>query len=170
MLTFLPTGRDLSTDKNKRADQHALKKIMETLVPQPVIAATGIHVPPNSISNEELVTAFNAYVTAFNAENAATIDALELEPLLPSSAAFIEKASGIKSRHVVDKAGILDPAVMRPNIVERPNEEISVLAEMAVLAARDALSNWGGDVGDIGAVICAAAKSQLPDPAMAREG
>ncbi len=142
---------------------------METLVPQPVIAATGIYIPPQSISNEELVTAFNAYVATYNAENAAAIDAGEREPLLSSSAAFIEKASGIKSRYVVDKAGILDPAVMRPNIAERPNEEISVLAEMAVLAAKDALANWGGDASRIGAVICAASNMQRPYPAIAIE-
>jgi beta-ketodecanoyl-[acyl-carrier-protein] synthase len=142
---------------------------LETLVPQPVIAATGIYVPPNSISNDELVSAFNAYVAAFNAENAAAIDAGKLPPLLSSSAEFIEKASGIKSRHVVDKAGILDPAVMRPAIPERPNEELSVLAEMAVVAARDALATWGGSIRDIGAVICAASNMQRPYPAIAIE-
>ncbi len=138
-------------------------------MPQPVIAATGIYVPPNSISNDELVSAFNAYVAAFNAENAAAIDAGKLPPLLSSSAEFIEKASGIKSRHVVDKAGILDPAVMRPAIPERPNEELSVLAEMAVVAARDALATWGGSIRDIGAVICAASNMQRPYPAIAIE-
>jgi len=148
---------------------HRLKAIMETLVPQPVIAATGIYVPPNSISNDELVSAFNAYVEAFNAENAAAIGAGTVLPLLSSSAEFIEKASGIKSRHVVDKAGILNPAVMRPVIPERPNEDLSVLAEMAVLAAKDALTRWGGDIRDIGAVICAASNMQRPYPAIAIE-
>jgi beta-ketodecanoyl-[acyl-carrier-protein] synthase len=142
---------------------------LETPVPQAVIAATGMYVPPDSISNEELVSAYNAYVTAFNATNAAAIDARERVPLLPSSAEFIEKASGIKSRHVVDKSGILDPKVMRPSIPERPNEEISVLAEMAVFAAKDALANWGGDVRNVGAVICAASNMQRPYPAIAIE-
>ncbi|HVW55098.1 MAG TPA: beta-ketoacyl-ACP synthase III [Rhizobiaceae bacterium] len=138
-------------------------------MPQPVIAATGIYVPPNSISNDELVSAFNAYVEAFNAENAAAIGAGTVLPLLSSSAEFIEKASGIKSRHVVDKAGILNPAVMRPVIPERPNEDLSVLAEMAVLAAKDALTRWGGDIRDVGAVICAASNMQRPYPAIAIE-
>jgi beta-ketodecanoyl-[acyl-carrier-protein] synthase len=141
----------------------------ETLVPQPVIAATGIYVPPNSLSNEELVAAFNAYVNAFNAENRAEIAAGDLAPLLPSSVEFIEKASGIKSRHVVDKAGILDPSVMRPRISDRPNEQISVLAEIAVRAAEDAIANWGGDIRDLDAVICAASNMQRPYPAMAIE-
>lgn len=142
---------------------------LETPVPQPVIAATGIYVPPNSISNEELVTAFNAYVSAFNAENAAEIAAGAIAPLLSSSVEFIEKASGIKSRHVVDKAGILDPSVMGPRIPERANEQISVLAELAVRAAEDAIVNWGGDIRDIGVVICAASNMQRPYPAMAIE-
>ncbi|WP_045837484.1 beta-ketoacyl-ACP synthase III [Hyphomicrobium sp. 99] len=136
---------------------------------QPVIAATGIYVPPNSISNDELVSAFNTYVREFNSVNAAAIAAGKVAPLLPSSSEFIEKASGIRSRHVVDKDGILDPAVMRPVIPERSNEEISVLAELAVHAARDALENWGGDIRDIGAVICAASNMQRPYPAMAIE-
>ena len=138
-------------------------------MPQPVIAATGIYVPPNSISNAELVGAFNAYVERFNAVNATAIAAGEIAPLLPSSVEFIEKASGIKSRYVMDKQGILDPAIMRPMIPERPNEQISILAEMAVAAAEDALKNWGGSVGDIGAVICAASNMQRPYPAMSVE-
>lgn len=138
-------------------------------MPQPVIAATGLYVPPHSISNQELVDAFNAFVASFNIENAAAIADGTVAPLQPSSAEFIEKASGIKSRHVMDKTGILDPAVMRPILPERPNDEISVLAEMAVAAANDALGRWGGDKGDIGAVICAASNMQRPYPAMAVE-
>ena len=138
-------------------------------VPQPVIAATGLYVPPCSISNKELVATFNAYVDSFNAENAVAIASGEISPLLPSSVEFIEKASGIKSRHVMDKTGILDPSIMRPIIPERPNEQISILAEMAVAAAKEALKNWGGSIADIGAVICAASNMQRPYPAMAVE-
>lgn len=138
-------------------------------MPQPVIAATGLYVPPHSISNQELVDAFNAFVASFNIENAAAIADGTVAPLQPSSAEFIEKASGIKSRHVMDKTGILAPAVMRPILPERPNDEISVLAEMAVAAANDALGRWGGDKSDIGAVICAASNMQRPYPAMAVE-
>ena len=147
----------------------ALSALGNATVPQPVIAATGIYVPPNSISNAELVGAFNAYVERFNADNATAIAAGQIAPLLPSSVEFIEKASGIKSRYVMDKQGILDPAIMRPIIAERPNEQISILAEMAVAAAEDALKNWGGSVGDIGAVICAASNMQRPYPAMSVE-
>lgn len=159
-------GLKLRYGSHPRADKRLR---METLVPQPIIAATGLYVPPESISNDELVSAFNAYVANFNAENAAAIARGELTPLQPSSAEFIEKASGIKSRYVVNKSGILDPAVMRPNIPERSNAELSVLAEMAVLAARDALAAWGGDIVEIGAVICAASNMQRPYPAIAIE-
>jgi beta-ketodecanoyl-[acyl-carrier-protein] synthase len=145
-------------------------KVLETpAVTQPVIAATGLYIPPHTITNEELVNSFNTYVERFNTDNAAAIADGRTDALLPSSVAFIEKASGIKSRHVMDKTGILDPAVMRPAIPERPNEEISILAEMAVAAARDAFGNWDGNPSDIGAVICAASNMQRPYPAMAVE-
>lgn len=138
-------------------------------VPQPVIAATGLYVPPHSINNQELVTTFNTYVEAFNSTNAAAIARGEMAALLPSSAEFIEKASGIKSRHVMDKTGILDPSIMRPIIPERPNEAISILAEMAIAAAEDAIRNWGGNPKELDAVICAASNMQRPYPAMAVE-
>ena len=134
-----------------------------------VIAATGLYTPPESISNAELVVAFNAYAERFNAENAAAIAEGRVEAIPPSSAEFIEKASGIKSRFVVQKSGILDPALMRPVIPERPNEEISILAEMAVKAAQDALERWGKPRSRIGAVLCAASNMQRAYPAMAVE-
>ena len=38
-----------------------------------VISGTGLYTPAQSISNEELVESFNAYVQQFNADNAAAI-------------------------------------------------------------------------------------------------
>lgn len=134
-----------------------------------VIAATGLYTPPQSISNAELVEAFNAFVERFNAANAAAIAAGDMEALQPSSVEFIEKASGIKSRFVMEKSGILDPEVMRPRIDERPNEELSILAEMAVRAAEQALERWGKPRERIGAVLCAASNMQRAYPAMAIE-
>ena len=134
-----------------------------------VIAATGLYTPPFSLSNAELVETFNAYVERFNAANAEAIAAGEVTALAPSSPEFIEKASGIKSRFVVDKTGLIDPERMAPNIPERSNEEISVLAEMAVAAARQAIAAWGKPVSEIGAVICAASNMQRAYPAMAIE-
>jgi beta-ketodecanoyl-[acyl-carrier-protein] synthase len=134
-----------------------------------VIAATGLYTPPFALSNAELVETFNAYVARFNAANAAAIEAREAQALVPSSAEFIEKASGIKSRFVVDKTGLVDPERMAPNIPERGNDELSILAEIALEAARDAISRWGKPASEIDAVICAASNMQRPYPAMAIE-
>jgi beta-ketodecanoyl-[acyl-carrier-protein] synthase len=134
-----------------------------------VIAATGLYTPPYSLSNAELVETFNTYVERFNAANAAAIEAGEVQPLAPSSVEFIEKASGIKARYVVDKTGLVDPEVMRPNIPERPNEQLSVLAEIAVEAAQEAIGRWGKSASEIDAVICAASNMQRAYPAMAIE-
>ncbi|MFN3514171.1 MAG: beta-ketoacyl-ACP synthase III [Phenylobacterium sp.] len=134
-----------------------------------VIAATGLYTPPHSLSNAELVETFNTYVERFNAANAAAIEAGEVQPLVPSSVEFIEKASGIKSRYVVDKSGLVDPEVMRPIIPERPNEEISILAEIGVKAAEQAIARWGKPASQIDAVICAASNMQRAYPAMAVE-
>jgi beta-ketodecanoyl-[acyl-carrier-protein] synthase len=134
-----------------------------------VIAATGLYTPPYAVSNEELVETFNAYVERFNAANAEQITAGEVTALQPSSPEFILKASGIKSRYVMDKTGIVDPAVMRPILPERPNEELSILAEMAVAAAREAIERWGKGPEQIDAVLCAASNMQRAYPAMAVE-
>ena len=137
--------------------------------PIPVISATGLFTPADSISNEELVESFNAYVARFNAGNAAAIEAGEVQPLSPSSVEFIEKASGIKARYVLSKAPILDPAIMCPRIPERPDTELSVLAEIAVKAAKQALARAGRDAADVDAVLCACSNLQRAYPAIAIE-
>nr|WP_303705125.1 beta-ketoacyl-ACP synthase III [Brevundimonas naejangsanensis] len=134
-----------------------------------VISATGLFTPEQSISNEELVGAYNAWAERWNAANAEAIAAGEIEAKTPSSEAFIEKASGIKARYVMDKSGILDPERMLPNLPARGDDELSILAEMAVKAAEDAIKAWGKPVSEIGAVICAASNMQRPYPAMAIE-
>ena len=134
-----------------------------------VIASTGLFTPPHSVSNAELVVAFNAYVAEFNQENSQAIAEGSVTALEPSSVEFIEKASGVKARYVMDKAGILDHRLMRPVLPERTNEEVSILAEMAVKAAEEALARWGKPRERIGAVLCAASNMQRPYPAMAVE-
>lgn len=133
------------------------------------ITGTGLFTPPHSVSNDELVAAFNAYVELFNQENAAQIAAGDVAALGPSSTEFIEKASGIKSRFVMSKTGLLDPKIMTPLIPERPNDEISVLAEMGVAAAKAALAQAGRDACDVDCVICAASNMQRAYPAIAIE-
>nr|WP_165439721.1 MULTISPECIES: beta-ketoacyl-ACP synthase III [unclassified Pseudomonas] len=146
-----------------------MNRIRGTTVHNVVISGTGLYTPANSISNEELVQSFNAYVQQFNADNSAAIEAGEIEPLAESSAAFIEKASGIKSRFVMDKDGILDPQRMRPRLPVRSNDEMSVLCEMAVGAAKQALERAGKTAADIDGVIVACSNLQRPYPAIAIE-
>lgn len=138
-------------------------------VQKAVISATGLFTPEQSISNEELVGAYNAWAEGWNAANAEAIATGEVEAKTPSSEAFIEKASGIKARYVMDKSGILDPERMLPHLAARGDDELSILAEMAVKAAEDAIRAWGKPVSEIGAVICAASNMQRPYPAMAIE-
>ncbi|MFZ6725156.1 beta-ketoacyl-ACP synthase III [Undibacterium sp. MH2W] len=134
-----------------------------------VISGTGLFTPSESISNEELIACFNSYVQQFNAENATAIAAGEVSALEESSVAFIEKASGIKSRYVMNKAGVLDINRMVPRIPERSDEEPSVMCEMAVAAATQALARAGRTAADVDAVICAASNMQRAYPAMAVE-
>ena len=134
-----------------------------------VISGTGLWVAPEVISNDELVVAFNAYAQRYNKENAAAIAAGTLAAVAESSAEFIEKASGIKRRYVMDEAGVLDPTRRRPHFTPRPDDALSLQAEMGVAAARQALAAAGREAADIDMVICAASNMQRPYPAMAVE-
>ncbi|WP_423708515.1 beta-ketoacyl-ACP synthase III [Undibacterium sp. WLX3042] len=134
-----------------------------------VISGTGLYTPSQSISNEELIACFNAYVQKFNQENAAAIAAGEVKALEESSVAFIEKASGIKSRYVINKDGVLDVDRMVPRIPERSDDEPSVMCEIAINACQQALERAGRTAADVDAVICAASNMQRAYPAMAVE-
>lgn len=134
-----------------------------------VITGTGIYNPPNIITNAELVESFNAYAARFNAKNAERIAAGEVEAMVDSSVEFIEKASGIKQRYVIDKAGVLDPERMRPHFDPRPDEQLSLMAEIAVAAATQALAAAGKRGEDVDMVLCSAANMQRAYPAMAVE-
>ena len=91
------------------------------------ITGTGLFTPPYTIRNDELVQAFNAYVSDHNQRQRAEIETGRRQALEPSSAEFIEQASGIRSRKVMDKGGVLDPAVMAPRLRERDDDEPSIL-------------------------------------------
>lgn len=134
-----------------------------------VISGTGLYRPQHVITNAELVEAFNAYVKLQNETHAEAIAAGTWPELVPSSVEFIEKASGIKQRYVIDKAGVLDPTRMYPRFTERPDEELSLMAEIAVDAAKGALLAAGKTGRDVDAVLCAAANMQRAYPAMAVE-
>ncbi|MDO5687212.1 MAG: beta-ketoacyl-ACP synthase III [Neisseria sp.] len=134
-----------------------------------VLSASGLFTPPHSISNDELVVAFNQYVNNHNQQHAAEIANGTREALQESSGAFIEKASGIKSRFVMDKAGIIDPEVMRPYLPARDDEEISLQAQMGVAAAQDALARRGLQGSDIDMVLLACSNMQRAYPAVSVE-
>jgi beta-ketodecanoyl-[acyl-carrier-protein] synthase len=134
-----------------------------------VISGTGLFTPSEYITNEELVHSFNDYVAKFNEDNKELIAAGDLEALVPSSSEFIKKASGIEQRFVQDKKGILDINRMRPKLDERSNSQISILAEMAIKASKEAISQAEIDASDLDAVICGCANLQRAYPAVAIE-
>ena len=136
---------------------------------QAAITGTGVFTPQQTITNAELVEAFNAYADLYNAENAEAIDAGTLEAKAHSSEEFIVKASGIEQRYVMDKSGVLDPNVMHPLLRQRADEEPSLMAEMAVDAAQKALAAAGKSADDVDAVICAASNLERASPAVAIE-
>jgi len=134
-----------------------------------VISGTGVFTPPNSISNQELVDSFNAYVRKHNEENADAIERGEVEALAESNVEFIVKASGIEARYVMNKSGIIDPDIMAPRLPQRSNDEPSILAEMAVDAANKAMARAQKKPEDIDAVIVACSNLERPYPAIAVE-
>jgi beta-ketodecanoyl-[acyl-carrier-protein] synthase len=133
------------------------------------ISSTGLHTPSEIISNAELVEAFNQFADLDNAAHATEIAAGTRTAVPHSSVEFIQKASGIQQRYVVEKAGVLDPTRMRPRLTPRPDTEISLMAEIAVAAAKDALARAGKQATDVDGVICACANMQRAYPAMAVE-
>jgi beta-ketodecanoyl-[acyl-carrier-protein] synthase len=136
---------------------------------QVVISGTGLYQPPHIISNAELVLAFNAYADLQNTQHAAAIAVGERTAITHSSVEFIEKASGIKQRYVLEKDGVLDPTRMYPRFAERADDQLSLMAEIAVDAALKALAAAGKKPSDVDAVLCASANMQRPYPAMAVE-
>lgn len=134
-----------------------------------IISGTGVYTPPFSISNEELVRSFNTYVAHFNQEHSSEIAAGTCQALAESSADFIERASGIKSRYVMDREGILDPKIMCPRLPYRSANEQSIQCEISVAAARQAIERAGKEAGDIDAVIVSCSNMERPYPAIAVE-
>ena len=134
-----------------------------------VLSGVGLWTPPNKITNEELVESYNAWADAYNAEHDADIAAGKLDAKPHSSAEFIEKASGIKSRYIYCKDGALDIQRMRPAIPERGEDEMSNQAEIAIEAAKLALADANKTAADVDAVIVSCAYTQRAYPAIAIE-
>jgi beta-ketodecanoyl-[acyl-carrier-protein] synthase len=119
------------------------------------ITGSGFHVPAGTVTNAELCLAFNAWADANGMER--------------SSPEFIERASGILERRLVDREGVLDPERMRPEIPERPDGELALQAEFALDAAKPALERAGLSGEDIDLVVVGASAIQRPYPAIAIE-
>jgi beta-ketodecanoyl-[acyl-carrier-protein] synthase len=136
---------------------------------QIVISGTGVFTPEESITNKELVKAYNSYAETYNSNNKVDISRGNKIALELSSEEFIYKASGIKSRYVMDKKGILDPEIMHPILDKRSNDEPSILAEISVKAAKKAMDSACKTSNDIDAVITACSNLERAYPAISIE-
>ena len=126
------------------------------------ITGAGVWHPEQILTNEELCLTFNEFVRRANAAGAEP-------PLKESSPEFIERASGIKQRYIVDKTGVLDPERMCPNVPERRDDQLSVQAEFAVNAVTRALAAAGRVGEEVDLVVCGSSMLQRPYPAIAIE-
>jgi len=129
------------------------------------ISGIGVEIPEAVITNEELVASFNSWVDAENERRSAAGE----PPLARSDSEFIVYASGVRERHVLEREGILDPTRMTPRFAERPDDELSLMAEFGVKSARKALDDAGVAAADVDMLICSASHIQRPYPAMAIE-
>lgn len=134
-----------------------------------VISGSGLFIPPHKVENQELVDVLNAYAEKFNSENADKIAAGDLAEKKPSSAEFIEKASGIKSRYMMYKEGITDIELMHPIMTKNAPEQPPEMVLMAIEAAKDALKAANKSPEDIDLVILGSSNMQRSYPAMAVE-
>jgi len=134
-----------------------------------VISGSGLFTPSDSVSNAELVACHLESVARFNREHADEIAAGRIEARVESSERFITKASGIHSRYVLDKHGVLDPERLRPHLPLRKEDEPSIQCEMAMRAAGEALRRAGRQGEDVDAVLVACSNLQRPYPAIAIE-
>ncbi len=134
-----------------------------------VITGTGLFTPPYSISNAELAASLSIAVTAWNESNAAAIERGELIARTLPDAEFIERASGIKSRYVMEKAGVLDPERLRPHLPLRGEDELGLQAEMALPAIHEALAQAGRRPDEVDCVIVGCSNLQRAYPAVAIE-
>ena len=133
------------------------------------ITGTGLFTPPASISNAELVASLTEATQVWNAEHADAIERGEVAARPLPDEDFIVKASGIASRFVMEKDGVLDPARLRPRLALRSEDELSIQAEMALPAVHEALAQAGRTGADVDAVIMGASNLQRAYPAVSIE-
>ena len=133
------------------------------------ITGSGVYAPDSLITNAELCAAFNEYARRENERNRDAIASGSVEAILESTPEFIEKASGIKQRYVLDRVGLLDPDRLVPYLPDRPDEQISYQCGLAVNAANKALAMARRSPEDIDLVILSASNLQRLYPSIAME-
>ena len=133
------------------------------------IAGTGIWFPEDIITNDEIVSSFNSYVDNFNNHNKNDIEKGNIEAMEYSSSAFIEKASGIKTRHVIDKKNILDINTMMPRVVHEDESRLSIHAKAGIDAAKKAMDQANVGPDDIDGVILGTSHAARNYPSVAIE-
>ena len=134
-----------------------------------VITGTGLFTPPHSISNAELAASLTIAVNRWNDEHADSIAAGEMVARTLPDEEFIEKASGIRSRFVMEKEGVLDPERLRPHLPTRHEDEPSLQVEMSLPAVREALAQAGRRPDEVDCIIVGASNIQRAYPAVAIE-
>ncbi len=134
-----------------------------------VISGTGLFTPPESISNAELVESLTVATNAWNEANAEAIAGGTLEARPIPNEEFIFKASGIMSRYVMEKSGILDPERFRPRLETRSEDQLGIQAEMSIPAVEQALAAAGRTGADVDAIIVGCSNLQRPYPAVSVE-
>ncbi len=137
-----------------------------------VISGSGVYTPPDAVSNEELVKSLNEHSENWNKENAEAIAAGELEERKPSSSPFIEKASGIKSRYMMEPKGAVEVGRMYPYTPELAPENpmgTPTQVKMAVYAAEKALAEAKRSGKEIDLVILSSSAQERIVPSMACE-
>ena len=133
------------------------------------IAGTGIWFPEQKVTNEEIVNSYNSYVENFNKINKESIDKGSILPMEYSSAEFIEKASGIKSRYMIDKEGSLDINRMMPRVDNEHPDRLSIHAKAGIEAAKKAMEQAEVSSDQIDAVIVGTSHAPRNYPAIGIE-
>jgi beta-ketodecanoyl-[acyl-carrier-protein] synthase len=133
------------------------------------IAGTGIWYPQAKVSNEELVDSYNQYAKNFNNKYKESIKDGSVESMELSSAEFIEKASNIKSRYVIDKEGSLDINRMKPRVNNEHPDRLSMHAKVGIEAAERAMKQADVSSSQIDAVIVGTSHAPRNYPALAIE-
>ena len=134
-----------------------------------LITGTGLYTPPHGISNADLVASLREATETWNRENAAAIEADEVEVRDLPSDRFIVKASGVKHRYVLEREGVLDPARLRPRLPLRGEEDLSIQAEICLEAIHEALAQAGREAQEVDALIVGCSNLQRAYPAVAVE-